>query len=71
MEKKIIIYGKAGWPYTNEARSAYGGTAVYIDVMQDKTKLGEMLQYSGGARKVPVIVDGDTVKIGYGGTWGI
>jgi glutaredoxin len=36
--------------------------------MKDKTKLGEMLQYSGGARKVPVIVDGDKVKIGYGGT---
>ena len=71
MEKKIVIYGKAGWPYTDEARSAYGDTAVYVDVMKDKAKLGEMLQYSGGARKVPVIVDGDKVKIGYGGTWGI
>jgi len=36
--------------------------------MADKSRLGEMLKYSGGARKVPVIVKGDKVKIGYGGT---
>jgi len=41
---------------------------VYVDVIKDKAKLGEMLQYAGGSRKVPVIVDGDKVKIGYGGT---
>ena len=28
----------------------------------------EMLEYSGGKRKVPVIVDGKKVIIGYGGT---
>jgi glutaredoxin len=39
-----------------------------VDVKADKSKLGEMLHYSGGSRQVPVIVDGDTVKIGYGGT---
>jgi len=27
-----------------------------------------MLKRSGGARRVPVIVKGDTVEIGYGGT---
>jgi len=27
-----------------------------------------MLKYSGGLRQVPVIVEGDDVKIGYGGT---
>jgi len=31
-------------------------------------KLEEMLQFSGGERKVPVIVEGDKVTIGYGGT---
>jgi len=30
--------------------------------------LEEMLKYSGGSRQVPVIVEGDDVKIGYGGT---
>ena len=71
MEEKVIIYGKAGWPYTDEARSAYGDRATYVDVKKDSSKLAEMLKYSGGTRQVPVIVEGDKVKIGYGGTWGV
>ena len=71
MEKKTIIYGKAHWPYTNKARSAYGDTAIYVDVIKNKDKLEEMLVLSNGARKVPVIVEGEKVKIGYGGTWGV
>jgi glutaredoxin len=31
-------------------------------------KLQEMLKYSKGARIVPVIVEGDKVTIGYGGS---
>jgi len=50
-----------------DARSAYP-SAQYIDVSSDKTKLEEMLKLSGGARKVPVIVEGGKAKIGYGGT---
>jgi len=34
----------------------------------DSSKLGEMLEFSGGSRKVPVIVEGEKVTIGYGGT---
>lgn len=34
----------------------------------DKTKLQEMLSFSHGVRKVPVIVDQGNVKVGYGGT---
>jgi glutaredoxin len=34
----------------------------------DAAKLEEMLKYSGGARKVPTIVEGDKVTIGYGGS---
>jgi glutaredoxin len=30
--------------------------------------LDEMLKASGGKRQVPVIVDGEKTKIGYGGT---
>jgi hypothetical protein len=30
-----------------------------------------MLKYSKGVRKVPVIVEGKKVEIGYGGTWGV
>jgi glutaredoxin len=31
-------------------------------------KLEEMLRHSKGVRKVPVIVEGDSVSIGYGGS---
>jgi glutaredoxin len=37
-------------------------------VQTDATKLEEMLKYSAGVRKVPVIVKGDKVEIGYGGS---
>ena len=54
-------------PFTSNARSAYSD-AVYVDIRGEKGKLEEMLRFSDGARKVPVIVEGDKVKIGYGGT---
>jgi glutaredoxin len=34
----------------------------------NSSKLQEMLKASGGKRQVPVIVEGDKVTIGYGGT---
>jgi glutaredoxin len=39
-----------------------------VDVKSDPAKLQEMMERSGGKRQVPVIVDGDNVTIGYGGT---
>ena len=71
MADKIIIYGKSGWPYTDQARSAYGDRAVYTDVTVNKDKLAEMLKLSGGKRLVPVIVEDGKVIIGYGGSWGV
>ena len=71
MAEKVIIYGKSGWPYTDSARSAYGKDAQYIDVKAKNENLEEMLKHSGGARKVPVIVQGEKVTIGHGGTWGV
>jgi len=69
MSTQVIIYGKAGWPYTDEARAAYGDRAVYYDVRKDAKKLEEMLAHSGGRRSVPVIVEGTKVTVGYGGSW--
>jgi glutaredoxin len=37
-------------------------------VKQDPIKLEEMLLHSKGSRKVPVIVEGGKVSIGYGGS---
>ena len=45
-----------------------GGNVEYHDVKQDAAKLDDMLRYSKGQRKVPVIVEGDKVTVGYGGS---
>jgi len=50
-----------------DARSAHP-SAEYVDVQSDKAKLQEMLKLSGGSRKVPVIVEGGKVTVGYGGS---
>lgn len=71
MAKKIMIFGKSGWPYTDSARQALKEGAEYYDVKKDSEKLKEMLKYSNGVRKVPVIVKGDKVTVGYGGSWGV
>jgi len=41
---------------------------MYYDVLRENDKLKEMLEYSGGQRKVPVIVQAGKTQIGYGGT---
>lgn len=40
----------------------------YRNVREDAAALEEMLRHSGGERRVPVIVAGDEVTIGFGGT---
>jgi len=37
-------------------------------VQADSRKLEEMLTYTGGVRKVPVIVEGERIHVGYGGS---
>jgi glutaredoxin len=39
----------------------------YVDVVKDKDGLERMLRYSKGRRDVPVIVEDETVILGYGG----
>ncbi len=40
----------------------------YVNVKKDRAGLDRMLKATGGRRDVPVIVDGDEVTIGFGGT---
>ena len=40
----------------------------YRDAKKSKEHLAEMLGHTKGQRLVPVIVEGDHVTIGYGGT---
>jgi hypothetical protein len=37
-------------------------------VKKDEAKLRDMVAWSNGERKVPVIVEGERVTIGYGGS---
>jgi len=37
-------------------------------VKRDAARLDEMLSYSKGKRNVPVIVEGNKVTVGYGGS---
>ncbi len=39
-----------------------------MDVKKDAERLQDMLKLTGGKRLVPVIVAGEKVTVGYGGT---
>jgi glutaredoxin 3 len=66
----VKIYGKDECPYTQNALRAYRerGEVSYLNVKKDGKLLEEMLGLSKGQRRVPVIVDGEKVTIGFGGT---
>jgi glutaredoxin len=66
----VTIFGKNDCPYTDAALENYRrkGEVEYVNVKQDPAGLERMLGYSGGKRRVPVIVDGSRVTIGFGGT---
>lgn len=75
MPDKVLIFGKDAWPHTRAAREAFakeGHQVEYYNVRNEAKHLDAMLKYSNGTRKVPVIVEGQTVTVGFdGGTWGI
>ena len=68
----VLIFGKENCPYTAAARADYERRDIaveYIDVKKDRAALEQMLGYSSGHRRVPVIVEDDgKVTIGWGGT---
>jgi glutaredoxin 3 len=67
----VLIFGKDGCPYTQNARDDYAARQVpaeYINVKKNRAELERMLTYSKGARRVPVIVEDGKVTIGFGGT---
>ena len=71
MTRMVYIYGKGTCPYTLAAREDFARRHIpftYIDVKNDAAALQRLLGYSNGRRVVPVIVDGDSVTIGFGGT---
>ncbi len=70
MSVKTVIYGKTSCPYTRAAIDDYkkrGITFDYIDVIEEPARLEDMLHYSKGERKIPVIVTGSQVTVGFNG----
>ncbi len=70
MSDVTLIFGKDSCPYTGAARQDYenaGKPFRYINVLQDKSELKRMLEFSKGVREVPVIVENGQVTIGYAG----
>lgn len=69
---KIKIYTKVGCPYCEAARNYYDERKIEyddIDVHKVPGAGAEAERLAGGARRVPVIVDGDKVTVGFrGGT---
>ncbi len=66
----VVIFGKDTCPYTEAAREDYARRKVaveYINVKKNPAGLDRMLEYSGGRREVPVIVENGTVTIGFDG----
>ena len=66
----VVIFGKDNCPYTQAALGAYRrrGEVKYVNVKKSSADLERMLVYSKGQRRVPVIVEGENVTVGFGGT---
>jgi glutaredoxin len=52
------------------AREDYAKSAAveYFDVLSSKEHFDRMMKYSGGQRRVPVIVEDEKAIVGYGGS---
>ncbi len=71
MENNVLIFGKDDCPYTFKARKDFTGRNIpfdYINVARNPKALKRMLEFSNGKRNVPIIVEGEKVTIGFGGT---
>ena len=74
MTREITIFGKKNWPFTlraREAKAKEGLTVIYRDVKEDDQALAEMLEITHGNHRVPVMVEGEKISIGFGGSWKI
>ena len=67
---KVTIYTKEGCPYCAAAKKHYTEQGVAFDEIDVNAEAGakeKVLDLTKGQRIVPVIVEGDDIKIGFGG----
>ncbi|MEK6655124.1 MAG: glutaredoxin family protein [Thermodesulfobacteriota bacterium] len=70
VEKEIIIYTTPRCPFCKVAKEDLDRKGIKykeIDVSKDAEELEKMVRISG-KRLVPVMVDGENVTVGFGGT---
>lgn len=70
MTKSVTIYTKPGCPFCIAAKADLklkGVGYIEYNVKADLQRLEEMLQLNGGQRRVPTIVDGERVTVGFAG----
>ena len=68
----VTILGRDGCPHTRAAREAFaarGRTVKYTSVRADPEAYKRLLSLTGGVPRVPVVVDGDSVEVGWQGKW--
>jgi len=68
--KRVTIYTKPGCPFCMVAKADLilkGVEYTEHNVKADPKRLEEMLRLNGGQRKVPTIVDGERVTVGFAG----
>ena len=67
---EVTIYTKEGCPYCAAAKKHYTDNGIEykeVDVFKVEGAQVELLKLSEGQRIVPVIVENDEVKLGFGG----
>ena len=68
----VTILGRDGCPFTRAARAAFaeqGRRVEYFSVRTNPEAKKRLLDLTGGAARVPVIIDGDTLEVGWQGKW--
>lgn len=66
----VTMYTKPGCPYCAAARDHYNNKGIAfdeIDVIDNPEAQKKVLELSGGKKIVPVVVDGEDIKIGWNG----
>ena len=66
----VTMFTKPGCPYCAAAKDHYSNQGIVFDeinVIGNLEAQKKVLELSGGERIVPVVVDGEEVKIGWNG----
>lgn len=68
-DREVTIYTKAGCPYCEAAKKDLGGRNIRFEEMDldKRPEAKEKVVKLSGRRLVPVIVDGDSITVGFRG----